>query len=130
MMQGGAHGFFKPEQGDENLIKCVHVVARGDYWLEAELINRILKGYQDKNNVLRSLVGLSTKKLKKLTPREMEILALVSESMTNEEIAEKLFLSTKTVKTHVRNIFEKTNIRSRVEAALMYTRHELLSRAT
>lgn len=125
MMQGGAHGFFKPKQGDENLIKCIRVVYKGDYWLEAELINRILKGYQDKNNVLKSLVGISTKKLKKLTPREMEIMKLISESMTNEEIAEKLFLSTKTVKTHVRNIFEKTGIRNRVEAALTYTQYTL-----
>ena len=58
---------------------------------------------------------------------EMEILALISESMTNEEIADKLFLSTKTVKTHVRNIFEKAGIRNRVEAAVIYARYVQLS---
>jgi DNA-binding NarL/FixJ family response regulator len=47
--------------------------------------------------------------------------------MTNEEIAQKLFLSAKTVKTHTRNIFAKANIRNRVEAALMYTRHTQIS---
>jgi len=123
MMQGGAHGFFKKEEGDKQLVKCIRVVYKGEYWLEAELINRILEEFQNKNNVLASLVKLSTKKLKGLTPREMEILSLVSESMTNEEIGQKLFLSAKTVKTHVRNIFEKTGIRNRVEAALTYTRH-------
>lgn len=122
MMQGGAHGFFKKEEGDKQLVKCIRVVYKGEYWLEAELINRILEEFQNKNNVLASLVKLSTKKLKGLTPREMEILSLVSESMTNEEIGQKLFLSAKTVKTHVRNIFEKTGIRNRVEAALTYTR--------
>ena len=61
--------------------------------------------------------------MKTISRREKEILALVSESMTNEEIAQKLFLSAKTVKTHVRNIFEKTNIRNRTEAALLYTRY-------
>jgi len=52
---------------------------------------------------------------------------LISHSMTNEEIADKLFLSPKTVKTHIRNIFQKAGIRNRVEAALLYARHTLMS---
>jgi len=137
MMQGGARGFFKLEQDNQDdgqLIKCIHVVAQGEYWLEAKLTTRFIDENNEeskkKKDLLKSLSDLSKAKIEMLTRREMEILALISESMTNEEIAQKLFLSTKTVKTHVRNIFEKTNIRSRVEAALMYTRHELLSRAT
>jgi DNA-binding CsgD family transcriptional regulator len=65
--------------------------------------------------------------LEMLSPREMEVMALISKSMTNEEIADKLFLSSKTVKTHMRNIFAKAGIRNRVEAALIYTRHALIS---
>jgi NarL family two-component system response regulator LiaR len=57
----------------------------------------------------------------------MEIMELISKSMTNEEIADKLFISSKTVKTHLRNIFMKAGIRNRVEAALVYTRHTLIS---
>jgi DNA-binding CsgD family transcriptional regulator len=62
--------------------------------------------------------------MKDISKREMEVMALISESMTNEEIAEKLFLSAKTVKTHIRNIFEKTGIRNRVEAVLLYIRYK------
>ena len=80
-----------------------------------------------KRDRLKPLTHLSSAKLKMLSPREMEVLALISESMTNEEIADKLFLSPKTVKTHMRNIFAKSGIRNRVEAALMYTRHALIS---
>jgi NarL family two-component system response regulator LiaR len=47
--------------------------------------------------------------------------------MTNEEIADKLFISPKTVKTHLRNTFQKAEIKNRVEAALLYTRHALTS---
>jgi NarL family two-component system response regulator LiaR len=57
----------------------------------------------------------------------MQILELISHSMTNEEIADKLFISSKTVKTHLRNIFMKAEIRNRVEAALLYTRHAMTS---
>jgi DNA-binding CsgD family transcriptional regulator len=47
--------------------------------------------------------------------------------MTNEEIADKLFLSSKTVKTHLRNIFAKAGIKNRVEGALLYARRTLIS---
>jgi DNA-binding CsgD family transcriptional regulator len=57
----------------------------------------------------------------------MEVMEQISHSMTNEEIADKLFLSPKTIKTHIRNIFQKTGIRNRVEAALLYARHTLMS---
>jgi DNA-binding NarL/FixJ family response regulator len=131
MMQGGAHGFFKSKQDDKHLIKCVRAVARGEYWLDAELTKRVfeefIKEFKKKKDRLKSLNPMSTAKLETISPREMEILGLISQSMTNEEIAEKLFLSVKTVKTHLRNIYVKAGIRNRVEAALLYTRHALLS---
>ena len=130
MIEGGVRGFFRTEMGDEQLIKCIRVVAKGEIWLDAELITQVfdkfIKGLMKKRDRLKSLGRLSTAKLKKLSPREMEVLALISESMTNEEIAEKLFLSSKTVKTHMRNIFEKSGLRNRVEAALVYARHTLM----
>lgn len=127
MIEAGARGFFRTALGDELLIKCIRVVARGEIWLEAVLFRWVFeelrKEVMEKRNRLKSLAHLSSAKLKILSPREMEVLALISESMTNEEIAQKLFLSVKTVKTHMRNIFAKASIRNRVEAALMYTRH-------
>ena len=127
MIEAGARGFFRTALGDELLIKCIRVVDRGEIWLEAELITWVFeelrKEVMEKRNRLKSLAHLSSAKLTILSPREMEVLALISESMTNEEIAQKLFLSVKTVKTHMRNIFAKANIRNRVEAALIYTRH-------
>jgi DNA-binding NarL/FixJ family response regulator len=131
MMQGGSRGFFRTALGNEQLIKCIRVVDRGDIWLEAELTTRVfeyvIKEFMKKTDRLKSFTHLSSAKLKMLSPREMEVLALISKSMTNEEIAQKLFLSAKTVKTHMRNIFAKANIRNRVEAALMYTRHTQIS---
>ena len=131
MIQGGVRGFFRTALGDDHLIKCIRVVARGEIWLEATLITRVfeevIKEFKKRRNLLKSLTHLSSAKLDLLSPREMEILALISQSMTNEEIADKLFLSIKTVKTHLRNIFAKSRIRNRVEAALVYTRHTLMS---
>jgi DNA-binding NarL/FixJ family response regulator len=130
MMMVGARGFFQTALSDKQLIKCIRVVARGEIWLDAEMITRVfdefIKEFVKKRDLLKSLTHLSLAKLDMLSPREMEVLALISESMTNEEIANKLFLSSKTVKTHLRNIFAKAEIRNRVEAALLYTRHTLM----
>ena len=131
LMLGGAQGFFRTELGEEQLIKCIHVVDRGEIWLDAEMTTRVFKEcieeFMKKKDLLKSLTHLSSAKLDTLSSREMEILELISHSMTNEEIAEKLFISSKTVKTHLRNIFVKAGVRNRVEAALLYTRHTLTS---
>ena len=57
--------------------------------------------------------------IKALTKREMEILRLVAEGLTNEEIGKKIFISEKTVKTHLTNIFDKLKVNNRFKAALM-----------
>jgi two-component system, NarL family, response regulator DegU len=129
MMQGGVRGFFRFALGDEKLINCIRTVAQGEIWLEANLITPVfdefIKEFMKQRDLIKPLTELNSEKLKMLSSREMEVMGLISHSMTNEEIADKLFLSPKTVKTHIRNIFAKAEIRNRVEAALLYARHSL-----
>lgn len=122
-----ARGFLLKEHYDASMLKCIRVVARGEIWLSADLVGRVfdeLIRECRKKRELNSPTSNQLAKMKVISRREMEILSLISESMTNEEIAQKLFLSAKTVKTHIRNIFEKTGIRNRVEAALLFTRYK------
>ncbi|MGA9111932.1 MAG: response regulator transcription factor [Smithella sp.] len=131
MMQGGVRGFFRFALDDEQLIRCIRTVAMGDIWLEANMITPVfdefIKEFMKKKELLKSLNELNSTKLDMLSHREMEIMELISHSLTNEEIADKLFISPKTVKTHLRNIFVKAEIKNRVEAALLYTRHAFAS---
>lgn len=73
------------------------------------------------------LVSLTTKRaadpLQELTDREQEILRLIGTGLTNREIGERIFLSEKTIKHYVTNILQKLQVRSRVEAALVASRH-------
>ena len=127
MMKQGARGFLLKEHCDANIIKCIRVVARGEFWLSSKLISSVLDEFLrecEKKLLLKAPNSNQLAKMKDISKREMEVMALISESMTNEEIAEKLFLSAKTVKTHIRNIFEKTGIRNRVEAVLLYIRYK------
>jgi DNA-binding NarL/FixJ family response regulator len=131
MLHKGVRGFFRITQDDKHLIKCIRNVARGEFWLDATLTTRIIaeliKECMKKKDRLKYLTQLGKAKMEMLSPREMEILELLSHSMTNEEIAEELSLSEETVKTHLHKIFKKAGIRNRVEAALAYTRHALIS---
>ena len=61
--------------------------------------------------------------LRSLSPREREVLALMADGLTNTEIAERLFVSLATVKTHIRNILAKLDARDRVQAVLIAHRH-------
>ena len=127
MMKGGARGFLLRENLDDNIIKCIRIVARGEIWLSAGLVSRVcdeLLRESQKKQQLKPPTNHQLALMKDISRREMEILSYISESMTNDEIADKLFLSAKTVKTHIRNIFGKTGIRNRVEAALLYTRYK------
>ncbi len=59
-------------------------------------------------------------KIKALTPREQEVLLLLTTAATNKQIAHRLFISEKTVKCHVHNIFQKLNVTHRLEAILLH----------
>ena len=126
MMRGGARGFVQKDHLEEDIAPSVRVVTRGEVWLSPGLLGRVcgkLLMDSQKSDMVKSPTSEQLVKLNKISHREMEVLELVSESLTNEEIAQKLFLSNKTVKTHIRNIFEKIGVRNRTEAALLFTRY-------
>lgn len=125
MVEEGIKGFFvKGDISSDFIIKCIRVVAAGQIWMDANLVSRVFEEfsryYSEAEGKLRSPSPEETDRLALLTKREMELLDLVSMSLKNDEIAERLFISTKTVKTHIRNIFEKLGSRNRVDATLLY----------
>lgn len=128
MVKGRVRGFLLREHLETDIIvNCIHLVAQGEVWLSGDLVGRVcdeLVRVCKQKSMLKSPTRDQLDKMKAISKREMEILSLVGKSMTNEEIAQELFLSAKTVKTHVRNIFEKIDIRNRTEAALLYTRYK------
>ncbi len=125
MVEEGIKGFFvKGDISSAFIIKCMRVVAAGQIWMDTNLVSRVFEEfsryYSEAEGKLRSPSPEETDRLALLTKREVELLDLVSMSLKNDEIAERLFISTKTVKTHIRNIFEKLGSRNRVDATLLY----------
>jgi LuxR family transcriptional regulator of csgAB operon len=108
----GVKGFFYVGDSVEQLLNGVKAVLEGEMWLSRKIMTHyILKSQRERfSSMARS--GL------RLTRREREILILIAEGATNVEIADKLFISRHTVKTHIHNIFRKIGVSSRSRAAL------------
>lgn len=104
-------GFFYKDDHFEIFLKGIRSILRGEVWISREILLKfVLDGFEERKITLQEKTTL--------THREMEILALVSVGSTNEEIAEKMFISSNTVKTHLYNIFKKINVTNRLQAAL------------
>lgn len=114
----GASGYVLKDISPENFLRAVHAVRRGQAMIHPGIAKRMLEKFsllsKDGNGSL--LFG------GKLTEREAEILVEVARGLTNKEIAQKLFISESTVKTRLRGIFEKLDVRDRSQAAALAIR--------
>jgi two-component system, NarL family, response regulator DegU len=118
--KGGAQGYVPKGVPSATLLQSIKVVHNGGCWIDKEIpswetFEEIVQAQSGSLEAPRQF----DESIKALTKREMEILRLVAEGLTNEEIGKKIFISEKTVKTHLTNIFDKLKVNNRFKAALM-----------
>jgi DNA-binding NarL/FixJ family response regulator len=114
-LKGGAKGFLSKDVSISDLIKAIQAVHNGEVWLERKLMARFLEGEALANSGGESRADRQNKGL---TPREKEVLCLLTTGCTNKEIAQALFISEKTVKSHLNSIFRKLDVTRRLQAIL------------
>lgn len=120
-LEAGAGGFLLKNSRPEQLADGIRTVAAGDSLLAPELTRGIIeRAMQDPTRV-----AAPTPEVEQLTDRELEVLRLIAEGLSNDEIAESLFLGRATVKTHVSNLLSKLQLRDRVQAVVFAHRHGL-----
>lgn len=107
----GIKGVFYKEDPIERFRKGIGAIFEGELWISREVLSKYVKGNRPK------AVYVNQEETA-LTPREVEILAMISMGIKNEEIADKLCISPNTVKTHIYNIFKKIDVPNRLQAAL------------
>lgn len=115
-LAAGAVGYCLKDAPPSELAAAVRAVAEGGTYLGKGTLSG------DLGAPGRSPDPAPTGLLSRLTQREAEVLQLMAQGQSNQEIAENLYLSEKTVKTHVANILQKLEVRSRTQAALMASR--------
>lgn len=101
-------GVFKKEDDLEHLCHGIEKMLSGEYWLPRQKLAELIHYYQQNNNIDYSEICL--------TNREQQILRKLVTGASNSEIADSLFVSEHTVKSHLYNIFKKINVKNRVQA--------------
>lgn len=115
----GANGYVLKDSESECLIKAVRDVYKGSTYIHPNLTTGLVREFSRKSN------DEDEAKENKLTRREYEVLTLIAEGLNNKEIANSLFISEKTVKNHVSNIFKKIDVNDRTQAAIYAYKHNI-----
>jgi DNA-binding NarL/FixJ family response regulator len=118
-IMAGASGYVLKQIGSGELVRALETVARGEKLLDPAITQKVF------DRVRQSAREAQGENFARLTDRELQVLALVSEGKTNKEIAEKVFLSEKTVRNYVSSILDKLNLSTRAEAAAFAVKHNI-----
>jgi len=108
ILEAGATGYLLKNTGQQELIEAIKRVANGSTYYGTDVISTIMDSF----NPNKPQTPVSTATEAPLTKRELELIQLISEEYTMTEIAEKLFISENTVKSHRKNILHKLNLRN------------------
>ncbi|MDG4863325.1 response regulator transcription factor [Streptomyces sp. T-3] len=123
-LAAGASGFLLKDVTPEHLVAAVRLVRTGDALLAPAITRRLIERYAQHDEERPAALH---RDLSGLTPRELEVLRLLATGLTNAELAERLFLSPTTVKTHIGRILQKLDLRDRVQAVVLAYESGLIS---
>ncbi|QIK68374.1 response regulator transcription factor [Nocardioides sp. HDW12B] len=120
-VKSGASGYLLKDSSIEEVAQAIRVVADGQSLISPSMAIKLLDEFKQMARTDRQAVPTP-----RLTERELEVLRLVAQGLNNREIAKQLFISENTVKNHVRNILEKLQLHSRMEAVMYAVREKIL----
>jgi DNA-binding NarL/FixJ family response regulator len=121
-LEAGADGYVLKEVSPEELINAVRVVGAGEAYLQPSVTRSVIERMRGAARPREE----PPREIEPLTPREREVLQLMSTSATNREIAQKLFISEETVRSHTKNILAKLGQPNRTQAVLFALRAKLI----
>ncbi|MFM2315102.1 MAG: hypothetical protein RLZZ04_4378 [Cyanobacteriota bacterium] len=122
-MQFGAKGYLLKDTDIEEIAAAIRATIKGYTQLGPGLFQKFLTTSAQHHYPLSQELATS---LQALSPREKEVLSLIAQGANNKEIAQKLYISERTVKAHVTSILSQLNLRDRTQAAILATQYRLL----
>jgi DNA-binding NarL/FixJ family response regulator len=121
-LRAGAAGFLLKDASRERLVDAIRVVYAGDALLSPSITRRLIEDFAARTDPIRPPEVI----MAMLTPREREALALVARGLSNIEMAQRLFVTEATVKSHVSSVLAKLGLRDRVQAVVFAYEHGLV----
>jgi NarL family two-component system response regulator LiaR len=113
LLEAGAVGYLLKSAPGKDLVEAIHTVYNGESVMHPSIIAKLLK-----YSMQKQVTGNQQQLEAQLTNRELEVLKLAAKGLTNQDIADHLFLSLRTVKAHLESIYSKMNVASRTEAII------------
>jgi DNA-binding NarL/FixJ family response regulator len=111
-MRAGARGYLLKGAEPEEVLSVIRAVAEGQALFGPAIATRLMQYFKE----LSAKPSVSDSLFPELTDRELELLRLIAQGLNNQEIAQKLVLSPKTVRNHITNIFSKLQVADRAQA--------------
>jgi NarL family two-component system response regulator LiaR len=122
-LASGADGYCLKDSATKQTAIAAHALVSGGMWIDREIARMVLASSADAVNARPASGALNYK----LSTREMEVLELLVQGFTNQDIAKKLGLGSETIKTHMRHIMEKLRVADRTQAAVKALREGLVN---
>ncbi|MEJ5201264.1 MAG: response regulator transcription factor [Anaerolineales bacterium] len=110
-IQAGGRGYILKDADPETMLRAIRAVANGESLLGPTIALKVMRQFTEIEKTPSSVMN-------QLTPREIEVLKLIAEGMSNKEIATHLLISEKTVKNHINNILSKLHLYDRTQATI------------
>ncbi len=120
MLEAGASGYLLKDAGKEEMIRAIRTVAEGNTYYSKKVSSAIVEHLTNPNKSQKEKAGIP------LTKREIEVLQLIAEEYSNPEIAEKLYISIRTVDTHRRNLLEKLGAKNTAGLVKFAMKHGII----
>ena len=124
-IRAGAQGYLLKDIQPVDLVKAIRETSQGKAQLHPDIARRLMAAVSGEKPLQSTKPASRSKELAGLTERELEVLELIAQGLTNREIAEKMVISEKTVKTHVSNLLDKLGLEDRTRAAIWALKHGL-----
>jgi len=121
-LKHGASGYVLKDADGSVLVEAIRKVHQGEAYIQASMAKELIVEFKR----YTSMGSTNQKNGSSLSDRELEVLRLIAKGMLNKEIAKTLFISEKTVKNHISNIFRKLNVSDRTQAAVYALKNNLV----
>lgn len=120
-LAAGANGYCIKDTSDERLLNAIESVYAGDFWLDSTIAAKVVQALPMSAPANQNEAGGQ-----QLSERELQVLNLIVDGMSNQQIAQTLFITQDTVKTHIKRILEKLSASDRTQAAVKALRQGLI----